>query len=139
MQLNSYGPGSPQNLSGMGVGGGDSLYYSGKPSVTLETYAPNASVFLDAPDAAAGESYFTVYMHAAGDSATIDSTPKNVQTTVNAQAADTNAYVALWGNFGPVVIDGNASTGVSIGYPLASTGVVTRGIEANVTVEARHT
>ena len=47
VQLNSIGPGFPQYLSGMGVGGGDYLIYSNKPTVTLETYAPNAGVKLD--------------------------------------------------------------------------------------------
>ncbi len=134
VQLNSYGPGSPQYLSGMGVGGGDYLIYSNKPTVTLETYAPNAGVKLDS-DSAPGESYFTVNMHAAGENTTIESTPKNVQTVVNVDPLDANAKVALWGNFGPVIIDGDATTGVFVGYPLNSTGSVTRGIEANVWVE----
>ena len=130
VQLNSYG-----GLSGMGVGGGDYLAYSNKPTVTLETYAPNAGVFLDAPDAPVGESYFTVNMHAAGEYTTIDSTPKNVQTVVNVDPPDASAKVALWGNLGPVIIDGTSSTDVTVGYPLNSTGSVTRGIEANVWVE----
>lgn len=133
VQLASYGPGGQQYLTGLGSGGGGTLGYSGKPAVTLETFAPNASVFLDAPDAAVGESSFSVNMHAAGATTTIDETPKNVVTTANAEAA--NASVALWGNFGPVNINGNASTAVNIGYPLTSTGPVTRGIEANVTVQ----
>jgi hypothetical protein len=132
VQLLSFGPGRLQQLSGMGVGGGDSLNYANKPVVTLETYAPNTSIFLDAPDAAPAEDDINVNMHAAGETTTIDSTPKNVATVANAGAA--NAFVALWGNFGPVIVDGNSSTAVNVGYPLSSTGVVTRGIEANVTV-----
>jgi hypothetical protein len=136
VQLNSYGPGYAQYLSGMGVGGGDNLGYENKPAVNLETYAPNASIFLDAPDAAVGEGYFGVLMHAAGETTTLDQTPKNVLTVANAQPSATNASVAVWGNFGPVIIDGNASTGVNIGYPLASTGTITSGIEAVVTVNS---
>jgi hypothetical protein len=135
VQLLSYGPGGQQYLSGMGVGGGDFLGYSCKPAVNLETYAPNASIFLDAPDAAVGENSFTVNMHAAGETTTLDETPKNVLTVALADPPAANANVAVWGNFGPVLIAGNSSTGVSVGYPLNSTGVVTRGIEANVTVE----
>jgi hypothetical protein len=135
VQLVSYGPGYAQFLSGMGVGGGDNLGYECKPAVNLETYAPNASIFLDAPDAAVGENSFTVNMHAAGETTTLDETPKNVLTVANAQPSATNANVALWGNFGPVLIAGNSSTGVSVGYPLSSTGTITQGIEANVTVE----
>jgi hypothetical protein len=132
MQLNSYGD---QYLSGLGNGADFGLYYSGKPSVTLDAFAPNASIFLDAPDAAPGLSYFTVNMHAAAETTTLDQTPKNVVTVVNVDPPATNAYVALWGNFGPVIIDGDSSTGVSVGYPLNSTGSITSGIEANVTVE----
>ncbi len=135
VQLNSYGPGYSQYLSGMGVGGGDYLAYSNKPTVTLETYAPNAGVFLDAPDAAVGESNFMVNMHAAGENTTIDSTPKNVQTVVNVDPPDANATVALWGNFGPVIIDGDSTTAVAVGFPLNSTGPITQGIEADVWVE----
>jgi hypothetical protein len=135
VQLVSYGPGGAQFLSGMGVGGGDYLDYEGKPAVNLETYAPNASIFLDAPDAAVGENSFTVNMHAAGEKTTLDETPKNVLTVALAEPSATNATVALWGNFGPVFIAGNSSTGVSVGYPLSATGTITQGIEANVTVE----
>ncbi len=135
VQLVSYGPGGEQFLSGMGVGGGDYLDFEGKPTVNLETYAPNASIFLDAPDAAVGESSFTVNMHAAGEKTTLDETPKSVLTVANADPPAANAIVSLWGNFGPVIIDGNSSTGVSVGWPLASTGTITSGIEANVTVE----
>jgi hypothetical protein len=74
-------------------------------------------------------------MHAASERTTLDQTPKNVTTVVNADPPATNAIVNLWGNFGPVIIDGDSSTGVSVGYPLASTGTITSGIEANVTVE----
>jgi hypothetical protein len=147
-------------LSGMGAGGGDFLMYYNKPSVTLETYAPNAGIFLASADAAAGESNFTVNMHGAGDTTfldaadpapsvsyltvnmqaagqttTLDQTPKNVLTVVNVDQPATNASVALWGNFGPVIIDGDSTTAVTIGYPLSSTGTITSGIEANVTVE----
>jgi hypothetical protein len=135
VQLNSYGPGGDQYFSGLGNGAGSGLAYSGKPSVTLDTFAPNASIFLDAPDAAVGESYFTVNMHAASETTTLDQTPKNVVTVVNVDPPATNARVALWGNFGPVIIDGDSTTGVNIGYPLNSTGPITSGIEANVTVE----
>jgi hypothetical protein len=132
--LTNQGYTSSQVLYGMGVGGGDYLAYSNKPDVTLDTFAPNASVFLDAPDAAVGESYFAVNMRAAGQTTTIDETPKNVLTVANADPPATQSSVALWGNFGPVIIDGNSATAVNVGYPLNSTGPVTRGIEANVTV-----
>jgi hypothetical protein len=118
----------------MGFGGGDTLTYSNMPTVKLETFAANAGVFLDAPNAASGESSFTVNMHGAGETTTLDETPKNVTTIANGATA-TNASVALWGNFGPAIIDGNASTAVNIGFPLSSTGVVTRGIEASVFVQ----
>jgi hypothetical protein len=133
--LNSSGPGEEQFFSGLGNGAGSGLAFSGKPSVILDTFAPNASIFLDAPDAAPGLNSFTVNMHAAGEATTIDQTPKNVETVVIVESSATNAQVALWGNFGPVLIDGNSSTGVGVGYPLASTGTITSGIEANVTVE----
>jgi hypothetical protein len=133
-QLTSNGPYGGQVLSGMGVGGGDNLHFAGKPAVYLETYAPNASIFLDAPDPG-GESSFTVDMHAAGETTTLDETPKNVQTVALVEPSATKANVAVWGNFGPVFIAGNSSTGVSVGYPLNSTGTVTHGIEANVTVD----
>jgi hypothetical protein len=157
-QVQLYGDGGYQPLSGLGNGAGSVLVYSGKPSVTLDTFAPNASIFLgdgavgasnftvnmhgagetiflDAPDPAVGYSYFTVNMQGAGETTTLDQTPKNVTTVVNVDQPATNAKVALWGNFGPVIIDGDSSTGVNIGYPLASTGTITSGIEANVTVE----
>jgi hypothetical protein len=43
--------------------------------------------------------------------------------------------VNLWGNFGPVQINGNSTTGVNLGWPLSSTGTITSGIEANVGVQ----
>jgi hypothetical protein len=135
VQLISYYPGGQQYLSGMGFGGGDLLGFSNKPAVTLDTYATNASIFLDGADAAVGESYFTVNMHAANETTTLDQTPKNVTTVVNVDPPATDASVAVWGNFGPVIIDGDSSTVVNIGYPLASTKIITSGIEADVTVE----
>jgi hypothetical protein len=157
-QVQPYGYRGYQYLSGLGNGGGDFLTYSTKPSVTLDTLAPNASIFLgdgavgassytvnmhgagetiflDAPDPAAGYSYLTVNMQGAGETTTLDQTPKNVTTVVNVDPPATNAIVNLWGNFGPVTIDGDSTTGVSVGYPLASTGTITSGIEAPVTVE----
>ncbi len=137
VQLDSYGP-VTQYVSGMGVGGGDFLSYNNKPLITLETYAPNAGVFLDAPDAAAGEKDFRVFMHGAGDRTIIDQTPKNVVTSANSNlgpVAD-NARVDLWGNFGPVNIVGNSSTVVTVGWPENSTGTITRGILASVNVNA---
>jgi hypothetical protein len=135
VQLVSYGPGGGQYMSGLGNGAGSFLAYDGKPSVTLDASAPKATIFLDAPDAAVGESYFTVNMHGAGEMTTLDQTPENVTTVVNVDPPATKAIVAVWGNFGPVIIDGDSTTAVNIGYPLASTGTITSGIEANVTVE----
>jgi len=125
-----------QSLFAMGVGGGDLLNFSNKPQVTLEEYAANASVFLDAMTAATGENNFTVRLHGAGDSATIDSTPNNVVTNVSTRVAPVanNATVAVWGDFAPVFVNGTPTTGVSIGYPLNSTGTITKGINANVSV-----
>jgi hypothetical protein len=134
VQLASHGPGGDQYLSGLGNGAGSMLAYECKPAVYLETSAPNASIFLDAPDAAVGESSFTVEMHAAAETTTLDETPKNVQTVALVDPYATKANVAVWGNFGPVFIAGNSSTGVNVGFP-SSTGPVTRGIEANVTVD----
>src|SRR5262249_46252200 len=131
VQLNSYFPNGPQYFSGLSNGAGNGLYFAGKPSVTLDEFAPNASIFLDDADAAIGESYFTVNMHAANETTTLDQTPKNVLTIVNVDQPATNASVAVWGNFGEVLIDGNSTTGVNIGYPLNSAGPITSGIEAN--------
>ena len=135
VQLVSSAPGGDQYFSGLGNGAGSYLGFGSKSSVTLDTFAANASIFLDDADAAAGESYFTVNMQAANETTTLDQTPKNVTTIVNIDSPATNANVALWGNFGPVTIDGDITTGVIIGYPLNSTGPITSGIEANVTVE----
>lgn len=134
-QLASFGPGGDNYFSGLATNGAAGNYFdfSKKPTVVLDAYAANASVFLDNPDAAVGAQYFTVNMRNAGQTTTLDQTPKNVTTIVNSDANNTNATV--WGNFGPVIIDGNSSTVVNIGYPLASTGTITSGILANITVE----
>ena len=134
-ELVSFGPGGQNYFSGLAASGGagNSFAFSNIPTVVLDAYAANTGVFLDNPDAAVGEHYFTVNMRNTGQTTTLDQTPKNVMTVVNSDASNTNA--ALWGNFGPVIIDGNSSTAVNIGYPLSSTGTITSGIEANVTVE----
>jgi hypothetical protein len=134
-QLVSYGPGGQNYFSGLAASGGAGNYFafSNIPTVVVDAYAANAGVFLDNPDAAVGEHYFTVNMRYTGQTTTMNQTPKDVTTVVNSDASNTNA--ALWGNFGPVIIDGNSSTAVNIGYPFSSTGTITSGIEANVTVE----
>jgi hypothetical protein len=134
-QLASYGPGGQNYFSGLAVNGaaGGYLSFSNKSTVVLDMYAANAAAFLDNPDAAVGEHFFTVNMRNTGQTTTMDQTPSGVTTVVNSDASNTNA--ALWGNFGPVIIDGNSSAKISIGCPLASTGTITSGILANVTVE----
>jgi hypothetical protein len=132
--LPNYGSGE-QQLFGMGAAGGF-LEFSNKPMITLEEYAPNATIFLDTTTAASGEKLFEVNMHGAGDTTTVDMTPSGVRTDVVSYIAPVanNASVAVWGNRGPVDIGGNSSTQVSIGYPLGNGLYVTRGILADVTV-----
>jgi hypothetical protein len=129
-----YGP--TQQLSGLGNGGGGWMEFSNKPTVLLEDYSSNANVFLDTTAAATGEQHFNVNMHEAGDTTTIDMTPKNVPTSVTTNVAPiaNNSFVNLWGNAAPVIIQGNSSTVVSVGYPLGNGLDTTRGIEANVNV-----
>ena len=129
--------GSTQQLSFTGGGGGGTtLTYANKPEVFVDQSAPNAFDFLDATAAATGEQSFTVNMHAAGDNTTIDMTPSNVVTNVSANVAPVanNESVTVWGNGDRVVISGNSSTQVSIGFPLSNGLDTTRGIQADVWV-----
>ena len=73
---------------------------------------------------AVGESNFMVNVHTAGEDPTIDSTPERADRGQR-QPPDANATVALWGNFGPVIIDGDSTTAVAVGFPLNSTGPIT--------------
>jgi hypothetical protein len=122
-------------FTGLGTGGGQ-LYFLNKPFVTLEENAPNAGVFLDSYTAPAGMQQFQIFMHGAGDTTTLDMTPSNVPTSVytNVGQVANNASVNLWGNRAPVVIAGNASTQVNIGYPTGNGLSTTNGIQAAVTV-----
>jgi hypothetical protein len=129
-----YGP--YQQLSGLGNGGGGWMEFSNKPTVTLEEYSENATVFLDTTTAAPEERNFNLNMHEADDNTTIDMTPSNVVTNVTTNFAPVanNASVTVWGNADPVIINGNSSTEVSVGYPLGNGLDTTRGIKANVSV-----
>jgi hypothetical protein len=122
--------GSTQTLSGMDLGGGDTLTYANMPTVDLELYSANAQVTLTATAAAAGEQAFAVLLHGAGDFAIIETTPSGVFTSVSALGS--NQGVPLWANSGPVSIAGNQSTTVLLGNPW--NGYVTAGIQANVSV-----
>jgi hypothetical protein len=132
-----------QMLSGMGFGGGDTLYYLNKNVVTLDDYAPNALVSLNATafDAAnpAGidggtDLVFQVNMHGANDTTAINATPSNVTTevsTVVAPVANT-ASVLVAGNAGAVFIQGNSSTHVTVGQQLSNGEFSTHGIQSEV-------
>ena len=123
-----------QEPTGLGNGGGGSLYFNNKPNVALTDFASNASVFVDAI-AEPGEQTLRIDMAGASDTTTLDMTPNNVQTTVRTfQDGD---FVNVWGNgnAAPVTIDGfGHSTDVSVGYPLGNGLFTTSGIQANVTV-----
>jgi hypothetical protein len=137
VQLTQPNSGPYQLLTGLGNGGGGGgVEFSNKPTVLLEEYSSNANIFLDTTAAATGEHYFNVNMHEAGDNTTIDMTPNKVVTSVTTNVAPVanSASVSLWGNAAPVIINGNSSTKVSVGYPLGNGLDTTRGIKANVSV-----
>jgi hypothetical protein len=137
--------GVTQTLTGMGFGGGDILTYAFKDVVKLEEFAPNAVVNLFATrfDAVnpsginqGTDLVFQVNMHAANDQTVIAATPANVFTEVNSIVAPVAnpASVVLQANAGPVIVEGNSSTSMSIGRTLGNGEALTNGIRANVTV-----
>jgi hypothetical protein len=127
--------GSTQTLTGMGFGGGDTLTYALKNTVELEEYAVNATIDLYATAPAALEQFFGVFMHGAGESTIIRTTPSHVLTDVISSVAPvaSPASVLLWANAGPVSVIGNSSTVLSVGQPLSNGQFSTKGIQANVT------
>lgn len=122
-------------ISGMGFAGGI-LDFASKPTVVLEEYAAGASLVLGVPTAASLNT-FVVNMHGAGDTTTIDSSPGNVQTVVNSVVPPVAnpASVFVDGNSGPVSVDGNSLTQVTIGNGFGGPLSPEPGaIQANVTV-----
>jgi hypothetical protein len=125
-----------QTLSGMGFGGGDTLNYSNQATVQLDEYAANASVSLNAIEPDALGNVFMAYLHGTGDKTTVLNTPANEYTTVYTTAAPVphQASVSVQGNSGPVYVEVNASTQVSVGRPLSNGLFSTKGIQSTVYV-----
>jgi hypothetical protein len=136
VELGFGGPGL-QTLDNLAAGSPlGTLSYANKSQIILEEYLGNAVVDLVTSSPEALESSFVVEMHGAGDSTIIGSTPSTVTTTVvtSVSPVPNGATVDVWGNLGPVAIQGNASTAVKIGYPFSSNGTTTQGIQGNVIV-----
>jgi hypothetical protein len=137
--------GAAQTLSGMGFGGGDTLNYVNKNVVTLEEYAPNALISLnatafDAPNPAGIDGgtdlVFQVNMHGAHDTTVVNATPSNVTTEINTfvPPVANSATVVVSGNAGAVFIQGNASTQVTVGQQLSNGEFSTHAIQSEVDV-----
>jgi hypothetical protein len=124
-----------EGLAGTG-GGGNNLTYHGKADTTLELRNANATANLDAAAGALGLTEFDVLLDNSLDQVNINATPASVTTHVLVTAAlNQETFVTLFGNAGPVDINGNGVTTVA----LESTGLentsVTSGINNNVFVE----
>jgi hypothetical protein len=129
-----------QALSGIGPGAGGNLFYSNKPGVEVNEFAPGASVTLGATAAAAGETAFGLVMLAANDRATIAATPSTVRTSVRAEG--NTDFVYLEGNSGAVSVQGNSSTYATLSTvaPLGTdVGGRTSGIQQNVVINGVNT
>ncbi len=129
--------GTGTKFSGLGFGAGGSLFIGGageKPEVQLEEYAAGATISLNE---SFGPSIFAVNLHGSGDRTIIAGTPVGVLTEVqtNVAPAANPASVLLEANAGPVVVNCNPSTQLTVGQQLSNGLFSTQGVQANVTVQ----
>lgn len=126
--------GDDPKLTGLGFGAGGSLFADDKPEVELEEYAAGATIRLNE---LVGNPVFAVNMHGSGDSTIIVGTPQTVLTEVQTNVAPVAnpASVILEANAGPVVVNGNPFTQLTIGQKLSNGLFSTQGIQSNVTVQ----
>jgi hypothetical protein len=115
----------------------ETLNFANKNQVVLNEYAANAGIILEATTPDAPNELFSADMHGAGDVTTIFSTPYKVITDVETTVAPVanQAAVQVDANNGPVTVEGNSSTKMTIGYePAPFGGLSTKGIQASITV-----
>ncbi len=96
----------------------ETLNFANKNQVVLNEYAANAGIILEATTPDAPNELFSADMHGAGDVTTIFSTPYKVITDVETTVAPVanQAAVQVDANNGPVTVEGNSSTKMTIGY-----------------------
>jgi hypothetical protein len=122
-----------KGLAGPG-GAGNNLTFRGKAGVLLDLNSDNAVANLNAFQSALGLSFFQVNVFGNKDTVNINTTPGNVTTQVEVARQFDNVNLA--GNLGPVGINGDGTTVVTLGTNnVDSSKSVTAGIRNNVFVE----
>jgi hypothetical protein len=132
------GDGGSETLEGLAGpgGGGNNLEFHGKTDTTLELRSANATANLNAAAGALGLTEFDVSMDGALDFVNINATPASVTTHIEVAAGPNQEnFVDLGGNAGPVSINGNGATTVSLQSTSLENNSVTSGINNNVFVE----